>query len=290
MFVNNVSNARMSKFGSGVVLRSRNQEPLDMDYVRRVAPSVFAEEKHSSRSERFTYLPTVEALDALKGEGFEPYEVRQGGSRDEEKRGFTKHLIRLRKQGDVMRHKGDAIREVLLLNAHDGTSSYRLMSGVFVMVCSNGMIVSDGKMQDIRIPHKGDVKGEIIEAAYTIVEDGKRIDKSMADMKAIELQRPQQEAFAKAALTLKYGDETPPVEPRALLAPRRFEDNSPTLWHTFNRVQENLIERGGLSYTQRNERTRRITRRQTRPVNGIGENVRLNQALWVLADELRKAA
>jgi Domain of unknown function (DUF932) len=284
--INIGSGARIAKFGTGVVIRARGSDPLDVDTMRRMTPSVFAVDKHTSRSERFTYVPTVEVLKALEKEDFLPFEVRQGGSRDVDKRGFTKHLIKLRQGGQVMRNVGDAIRELVLLNAHDGTSSYRLMSGVFRMVCSNGMVVADGEMHDVRIPHKGDIVGDVINAAYEIVDDGKRVDESMREMAAITLTRPEQEAFAESALHIRYGDEVAPIQPRQLLAPRRSADDRPDLWHTFNRVQENLVERGGISYMHRNEQTRRIQHRHTRPVNGIAENVKLNQALWTLAAKM----
>ncbi|KAA8703552.1 DUF945 domain-containing protein, partial [Pseudomonas cannabina] len=78
-----------------------------------------------------------------------------------------------------------------------------------------------------------------------------------------------------------------PVTPSQLLMPRRREDRSSDLWTTFNRVQENTIK-GGL--TGRNKQGRRTT---TRAVNGIDQDVKLNRALWVLAQamgEHRKAA
>ncbi|KPC54864.1 Uncharacterized protein AC509_5289 [Pseudomonas amygdali pv. morsprunorum] len=63
--------------------------------------------------------------------------------------------------------------------------------------------------------------------------------------------------------------------------PRRREDRSGDLWTTFNRVQENTII-GGL--TGRNKQGRRTT---TRAVNGIDQDVKLNRALWVLAQALQ---
>ena len=50
----------------------------------------------------------------------------------------------------------------------------------------------------------------------------------------------------------------------------------------FNRTQENLTK-GGLSGRSANGR-----RQQTRPVQGIDQNVRLNRSLWLLADGLRQ--
>ncbi|MNG31048.1 hypothetical protein D3C84_1167890 [compost metagenome] len=63
--------------------------------------------------------------------------------------------------------------------------------------------------------------------------------------------------------------------------PRRAEDRASDLWTTFNRVQENTIK-GGLR--GRNKQGRRTT---TRAVNGIDQDVKLNRALWVLAQALR---
>ena len=60
------------------------------------------------------------------------------------------------------------------------------------------------------------------------------------------------------------------------------EDSGNDLWTTFNRIQENMIK-GGMS--GRSKSGRRST---TREVNGVTENVKLNRALWTLADEFAK--
>src|SRR4051812_22528778 len=77
---------------SGLVSR----EPLSMDQIRDVAPSVFAEDRHASRSARYTYIPTSQIIEHLLSQSYGVFAVNQGGSRDEEKRGFTKHMLRLR--------------------------------------------------------------------------------------------------------------------------------------------------------------------------------------------------
>ncbi len=37
----------------------RSSSPLSDDQIARVAPSIFAAEPHGSRSERYTYIPTI---------------------------------------------------------------------------------------------------------------------------------------------------------------------------------------------------------------------------------------
>lgn len=279
-----ITSTRIARFGSGgAVLRSA--APIDDETLRYAAPSVFAESKHDSRSERYTHIPTSEVLKGLRNEGFFPYEVRQGGSRDEEKRGFTKHLIRLRREGD--RQVGDSLRELVLLNSHDGTSSYQLMSGLFRLVCSNGLVIADGNVQMIRVPHKGDIVGQVVEGAYTLIDEGDIVDAQVDAMRSIALSKAEQINFAQAALTARYGEEKPPIEAAQLLLARRAADNVDDLWHTFNRVQENMIK-GGLHYTQRDEAGRVIARRQTRTVNAVSGNVNLNRALWQLASNMQQ--
>ena len=39
----------------------RSETPLAEDAMRQAAPSIFAQGKHASRSDRYTYIPTIEA-------------------------------------------------------------------------------------------------------------------------------------------------------------------------------------------------------------------------------------
>ena len=111
----------------------RADAPLSEDQMRSAAPSVFAEGKHASRSERYTYIPTIDVLRGLRKEGFEPFMVAQGQSRVEGKVEFTKHMIRMRHVRDDSGHvstKPEA-NEIILINSHDGASSYQMLAGVF---------------------------------------------------------------------------------------------------------------------------------------------------------------
>lgn len=284
MLATPASFARTARFGSGgVILRSPS--PLSDDQMRAAAPSVFAEDKHTSRSEKYTYIPSADILSGLRAEGFLPFEVRQGGSRIEEKRGFTKHMIRLRRDG--ARPVGDSFPEIILLNSHDGTSSYQLMSGLFRLVCSNGLIVADGLMQTVRIPHKGDIVHDVIEGAYTVVKNSEALESHVDGFRAVELTQSEQHVFARAAAELRFDDGKNPLEASQLNAPRRHDDQGADLWRTFNRVQENLV-RGGIGYIQRDAQGRSRAHRHTRPVNSIDGNVSLNRALWTLATEMQR--
>ena len=106
----------------------RADYPLSDDQIRTVAPSIFAEDKHTSRSDRYAYIPTGAVLSELRKEGFQPFMVCQTRVRDEGKREHTKHMVRLRHADQI---NGAEANEIILLNSHDGTSSYQMLAGMF---------------------------------------------------------------------------------------------------------------------------------------------------------------
>ena len=281
-----VSTIRRFGKSNGAINYTSKRGPIEMDHLRHIAPSVFAEQAHTSRSSAYSYIPTSELLTRLGTEGFRPYSVMQGGSRDEEKRGFTKHLLRLRHDSQEL-SVGGTHNEIILLNSHDGSSSYRLMGGVFRLVCGNGMVVAQSMIEDIRIPHKGDIGGLVIDGCCELMGKLPEVSESVREMSALRLTEGEQRAFATAALVARYDDQPAPITPDQVTTVRRHEDAAPTIWNTLNTAQESLI-RGGLGYTQRDDNGRRIARRRTREVGGIDQNTHVNRALWALAEEMKK--
>lgn len=277
------------RFSSSAVTSGRG--PLTDDQLRRLAPSAFAAHKHESRSERYTYIPTSAVIDGLRANGFEPTFAKQGRSRIPGKADFTKHLLRFRRAGQVpaLRGVGDTYPEVVLINSHDGTSAYQIMAGLFRLVCLNGMVAADRELATVRVPHKGDVVGQVIEGSHTVLEESRRALDQADAWAGVTLSRGEQLAFAEAVHDLRLGGDEPgetatAIEPEQMLTVRRREDRDPSLWVTANVLQENAI-RGGLTAWGRdaNDRPRRVT---TRPVNGIDQDVKLNRALWLLGERM----
>ncbi|WP_372437160.1 DUF932 domain-containing protein [Pseudomonas chlororaphis subsp. aureofaciens] len=268
-----------SRFGRGSpVLRA--DHPLTDDQIRSVVPSIFAEAPHESRSERYSYIPTASILTELRKEGFEPFFVCQTRVRQEDRRDFTKHMIRLRHASQI---NGAEAGEIILLNSHDGTSSYQMLSGLFRFVCHNGLVCGD-TVADLRIPHKGNVTEQVIEGAYEVLHGFQKVRDTRDSMRAVTLDEGEARVFARAALSLRYDNpaKPPPVTESQILLPRRPGDRKPDLWSVFNCTQENLLK-GGLPGRSANG-----NRQRTRSVNGIDQNIRLNRALWMLAEGMRE--
>ena len=157
-----------------------------------------------------------------------------------------------------------------------------MLAGMFRFVCSNGLVCGY-TVADVRVPHKGDVAGHVTEGVYQVLGGFEQVKESRYLMCGITLDDGEAEVFARAALALKYDDpdKPAPITESQILMPCRFDDRRPDLWSVFNRTQENLTK-GGLHGCAANGR-----RQSTRPVQGIDQNIRLNRALWLLADGMR---
>jgi len=284
-----------TRFGAGT-RALRGDEPLSDEQMRTVAPSIFAQGKHISRSERYTYIPTIEVLRGLAAEGFRPYMVAQGRSRIEGRTEYTKHMVRMRYAGRLgheapgtaltARPGTEDVNEIILINSHDGASAYQLLAGRFRFVCHNGLVWGEAS-HDVRVPHKGDAMHDVIDGAVRVLQHFDAVDESVDTMKTLSLNRDEERAFATAALALRYGEPAegeapPPVTAAQLTQAHRAADVGSSLWLSLQRVQENIV-RGGLS--GRSAQGRRMT---TRPVQSIDRSVSLNRALWVLAEEMRR--
>lgn len=256
---------------------------LDDQAIARIAPSVFAERAHTSRSDRYAYVPTFRVLEALRANGFVVRKAEQSTARLADRYTYTKHMLTLTHRDVSLAKVGDSIPQICLVNSHDGSSAYRVFAGLFRFVCSNGLIVCDGEFDAISVPHVGDIRGRVIEGSFEVIEAAKQAGERVADWQQTMLAPAEAEAFATAAIEIRYDTEkqAAPVTAAQLLKARRKDDEGADLWTTFNRVQENLIG-GGQTY-------RRNGRRQTaRPIKAIDGKTSANRALWKLADQMRQ--
>jgi hypothetical protein len=275
---------RYGKSSNQTVFRAASA--MSNQQIAQYAPSVLAEAPHESRGPRYAFIPTIQVLDAMRKEGFQPFEVRQTRVRDEGKREFTKHMVRLRHPTAIASGVADQeVPEIVLINSHDGTSAYQILAGYFRFICSNGLIAGD-VCQDIRIRHSGNVVNDVIEGSYRVIDNIKEIDHRIDAYKGTILKPEEQLVLAESSMDLRYDRDAngntlaPFQDPGKLLSQRHQERNPNTLWSTFNRIQESLVKGGIAGRSATGRRTR------TREVGGVNENVKLNRALWTLADKM----
>lgn len=250
---------------------------LDEPKLMKLVPSVFSRHGSNETSESYSHIPTIEVLRGLNQHGFYPVKAMQSKTRSEDKKDFVKHILRLR-HVDSQPTNG-LFPEIVMVNSHDGKSSYQLRAGVYRLVCSNGMIAGDECYRS-RVVHKGDVIGKVCEAANELIQIVPQSVSRAIEWEGKQLSADAKQVFAESAMLLRWDEEDSQIKPAQLLYPRRQADCKNDLWTTLNVVQENLI-RGRIRY-----RTKDNQRQSTRAVNSVNENVRLNTALWTLTEKM----
>jgi hypothetical protein len=220
--------------------------------------------------------------------GFFPFAASQSKSRDQERREYTKHMIRFRHSSTLQSLTvGEELAEVILINSHDGSSAYKLMAGIFRFVCSNGLIVSDSMQNQIIVRHSGNVIDAVVKGSTLIVDNAPKMLDAVRNWKNILLNDGEKMELAKAAHMVRFeGMTNAAIKPEQLLISRRREDTANDLWRVTNVIQENMIQ-GGLTGQALNA-LGRMRHTTTKRINGIGQDVKLNQALWTLSEELAK--
>jgi len=238
-------------------------------------PAVFAEKASDKVSSKYTFIPTTRILGVLENEGWIPTSVQQVNSHKEGNKQFAKHLIRLRRDGELNTdiNVGDTIPEIVLFNSHNGKSNYDLRMGLYRFICSNGMVVSDAEFGSIKIRHMGYSDEQIMDASQEFIDNSTRIMNVVNDWKEIQMDKDQVRSFGLGASKLRF-DDPDELTVNTVLQARRGEDMGQDLWTVFNRTQENLL-RGGFLVSGGRRRSREIT--------NIDKNIEINTGLWDLA-------
>ena len=266
-------------------LNSRSRNPLSDSDLQRLAPVVFADAPAPTVSSHYHQIKTIDVINQLRNAGWYVAHAMQSKARDEARFGYQRHMLRFG-HPEIDNVKLDGIApELILINAHDGASAYKFLAGVFRAICGNGLIVASALFEAVHIRHVGFNPEDVIDGSFRVADAVPKLAESIDGFRSTKLLPAESTAFAESALIAKYGElSKAPISPTAALRWRRFEDKADDLWTTLNVVQENLVQGGARG---RNAQTmRRVT---TREVKGIAENVRLNQAIWHLADQLKAA-
>ena len=267
-------------------MRNQVLSALTDDQMFKIAPSIFAQSAAADRSEKYRFVPTIEVVNALRDEGFNPVRVTASRAKTDDGVDYVKHSIRFRREQDMntkIAKVGGVLPEIALTNSHNGTSGFIVDPALLRLVCSNGLIVTDSQGA-LRYRHGGkdDLTGRVLEGVFSVVEDFPLIADKIEEWSSIQLDENQRFAFAKSAMLLRF-DEDETFTPRHLLTARRYGDTKSDLFTTYNVVQENLI-RGGVPMGRSEKGRKRVSRE----IKSVDRDLKLNRALWLLADEMAK--
>lgn len=251
--------------------------------VKQVA-TIMAERPYQEVSDRFSFIPTIKPIEVLADLGWEPVAVAEQRVRLADKRGFQRHAVKFQNPiytSDLQ--VGQTRPELVMVNDHSGMTAFQFLLGLWEKVCSNGLMVQRDSIAEQRVLHRGYTGDKVAEAIAGLIPAIPQLLSDVDRMRRIKLLPAEAEAFGKAAIELRWDGEKYAVDPQAVIRPLRREQADSSLWSVYNTVQEKLL-RGGIY--ARNLETRQV--QKTRSIGSLTENIRLNKALFTLADEMAK--
>jgi hypothetical protein len=229
-------------------------------------------------SPNYVFLSTAQAHEVLAEFGFFESRYKQGKGT-----GYQKHVSIFERETDS---DEDGRFNLMLLNSHNGTSSLRLEAGYFRVLCENQLV--HGKV-GVRIPHRGQALDRFAEAIPLVLQQMQQFKETKALLRDKVLDGESQLELADFALQVR-GIDTAGLtmlsairNQQNILTSRRQADRSPSAWHRFNAVQENIIKGGVRLYQGEHYRI-------LRPITAAERLLDINQRLTEKAVELARAA
>lgn len=258
------------------------QKELTQEHIKRVAPSVYAENAASHTSDAYLYIPTSRIVDGLIKADFIPVAAKQVGKGE-----HGKHCLHFGHKSLTNRlTSGAELPLIRVQNSHDAKSSFQIDTGMFRLICSNGLVAPATQFNSARIRHSKSMAQEVIDASYRVLGSFESQMRDVEAMKSIDLNRDEQLLLADSAKRIVFDQEV--IEQNdgkvdlnsKLLFIRRREDQTPDLWTVFNRIQENSIK-GGLRVMTKSGRYQRM-----REVGSIDREKQINVELMLLAQKM----
>jgi len=243
-----------------------------LEEIKEIAPSVFTTDKAPHLTDKYIQTPTSRVVEDLMSLGWQVTKCQEVKAR--KGKGYQKHLIVFRNPDIQITGKDgdDAFPQILLTNSHDGKAAFNFRVGIFRLVCSNGLVISDTDFNNVSIRHINYTFETLQTKINEVIEKLPGLVQKINTFKAKELTEQLMKDFAVRAAALRTKNS---IDVNALLAPTRTQDEGNDLWAVFNRVQEKLIN-GEFSYGHKN--------RKSRSIKNFQQDIKLNEELFELAE------
>ena len=257
-----------------------NSQSYDRDAfaLEHLQPAVTQNAARADRTERYVQIPTTKIITLLEGEGyaFQRSQVKPSRSRVRDPL-FARHQVIMRRAGEKDSNGLGLNAEIIIDNSSDGSSSLRLMAGIFRFICSNGLIVGTTFGED-RIRHSGNEAADVLKRVAALSKNTAPLFAKIEQWSRTPLTTPQATEFARLASVLRWGTSER-FAVAEVLRVRRAGDDAGDLWSVLNRIQENTV-RGGLAGLSLSGRAA-----TSRPLSAIDNATTFNSQLWTLAEE-----
>lgn len=242
-------------------------------------------------SDKYSVANTGELLQFFESRGFELNGFSHGRVKDAARHGYQRHILRFAVPG-AMRPTSlkDSVPEIVVVNSYDGTGALKLFTGLFRLVCANGLIVGESFGPSYSIRHVGNIKPQIDVAIADIVERLPSVAKTVEAMESVFINEPAQQQLANSVAEVVLPKGAVNADLTSALRVRRSADASNNLWTVYNRLQETALK-GGFRYqtlvTDKNGNT--VLRNSTsQAIRSVARVVDVNRQIFDIANGFLK--
>mgnify|MGYP000317071665 FL=1 len=262
---------------------SKTIKPLNNEELLKAAPSIFSENPIEGVSSRYAFVPTYSVLDTFREAGYYPIMASESKVRNNENnQGYQKHIIQFRSLDNLLRpNSNEEYADIVLTNSHNRTSSFIVDLAFFRIICSNMLVVPSHSFSHHSIVHSGFNISKVNTAINEVTAYMPRIKDEIEKFKSIRLSLLEQYSLANAAIDIRFDKQLHDVNAKEFLKITRDEDEMPTLWNVFNRVQEAMI-RGGAKGINK-ETGKSFT---SKAITAIDANIKLNKELFATVQNM----
>lgn len=246
---------------------------MTLQTLTQKVPSIFTASPAPKVSDKYTFVPTFEILENFEREGWKVSTARQMG-----KSNFSQHEVRLR--NGALPKVGDSILEAVIKNSHNGLTSFSISSGLYRLVCSNGLTVPTSVVDTISLKHMRIDLGMVRQITDEFAERLPVIERSVNRMESTSLSDGQIVDMVQKSTMIRWEKGNIPMNLKIedILQPEREEDKGNTVWKTFNIIQEKFV-RGGIQY--KTNKGRFMTMKELKNFQNVNK---INTKLWELAE------
>lgn len=240
---------------------------ISLDSLRQRVPAIFTKTPSPKLSNRYSFADSEYYLQKFIDADWFIHSARQVSKSE-----YAPHQVTLR-NNDIAT-VGDLLPQLIFTNSHNGIKKMTINTGIYRLVCSNGLVVPTSITQSLSIKHidLGDSTTDTIVNSF--YEKVPIIMNSINRMRDKVLTDDEIDNFAYNALQIRFINAIG-ININDVVKPSRVEDNSNDLWTVFNVVQEKII-RGGIQLQ---------SKRHSRPINNFINDNDINTKLWELAEQ-----
>lgn len=266
-----------------MLTNSSMMAPLTALEIRQAAPQAFAATPKPGVSSKYSFLPTSRIIEDMDRLGWKVNQAKSNRSRTANAKEFGNHVIKFFHPDVYMKDQDgnvEAYINIVVMNNHMGTGSFKFEMGIFRLVCENGLIIKDKDFGGFNMRHAGYSFEQLQETLNQAMTQLPEVVGKINTYNQIIMSKEAQKAFAQQAFQLRsYQDrQLTESELEEFLAPRRKQDEGDSLWVVLNRIQESVLK-GGYSITNKKNKIRRA-----KSIKNIQQDIKLNQQVWELAE------